>query len=341
MRKQGFTLIELLISLTIIGILTGIGIVSYNDFNQRQTLKATALTLENNLRQAQNKAVAGGKPVSCSCLSGYQVEIEPSSYSISAFCDFMSPATCGPASSFTVPNGVNLSASSSPIKFSVIKDGANPSIITVSGFGKPSLAVNVSAAGEIYENLLSLVPTSPPSLTPTPTVFVPSPTLRPANTPTPSPTPSPTLRPTATPTRSPTPSSTPSPTLWPTNTPTPSIGCWVRANGTVPDLAGFLQNGRQGGIQAAYFPMYSGSSCTGNIVGYGNCFWNNVCLCSTNGTGICMEPFNPVNGSWKSYRENTSAYNENAPCGNWTASCNDACLFSNYNSLHWVNPCPI
>ena len=42
MTKQGFTLIELLIVITIMGLLVGVGIASYNEFNRTQTIKQAA-----------------------------------------------------------------------------------------------------------------------------------------------------------------------------------------------------------------------------------------------------------------------------------------------------------
>lgn len=68
MNKKGFTLIELLIATAIFSIITGGGIASYNQFNQREKLKAAALTVKTYLRKAQTNAMAGVKddsPAGC------------------------------------------------------------------------------------------------------------------------------------------------------------------------------------------------------------------------------------------------------------------------------------
>lgn len=61
MHKKGFTLIELLIATAIFSVVTGGGIASYNQFNQREKLKAGALRVKTYLRKAQAQAMAGVK----------------------------------------------------------------------------------------------------------------------------------------------------------------------------------------------------------------------------------------------------------------------------------------
>ena len=63
--SKGFSLIELLVVITIIGILTGGAIAAYSNFNQAQTVRRVALEMKSNLRETQNKAVAGKKHVDC------------------------------------------------------------------------------------------------------------------------------------------------------------------------------------------------------------------------------------------------------------------------------------
>lgn len=59
--KKGFTLIELLIATAIFSIVTGGGIASYNQFNQREKLQAAALEVKTYLRNAQTNALSGVK----------------------------------------------------------------------------------------------------------------------------------------------------------------------------------------------------------------------------------------------------------------------------------------
>lgn len=60
--KSGFTLLEVLVAATVISLLSGISLVGYNRFQERQQLVAAKEQLRNDLRQAQQKALAGEKP---------------------------------------------------------------------------------------------------------------------------------------------------------------------------------------------------------------------------------------------------------------------------------------
>ena len=64
-NSLGFTLIELLVVIAIMGFLTGGAIVAYNDFNQAQTVRRSALGLVSDIRETQIRAVAGVKDAVC------------------------------------------------------------------------------------------------------------------------------------------------------------------------------------------------------------------------------------------------------------------------------------
>lgn len=89
--RRGFTLIELLVSISVVAILSGIGIAAYNSFNRRQTVLTAAKTLLSDLRMVQSKAESGEKPLGCNgYLESYELDLPPSSpplsYSIKANC---------------------------------------------------------------------------------------------------------------------------------------------------------------------------------------------------------------------------------------------------------------
>jgi len=91
-NKLAYTLIELLVVISVIGLLVTAGFAYYQDFNRRQVVNQAAGDLENNLRSAQSKALAGEKPEgwcdnSDESLIGYRLEFtSTTSYRVIAVC---------------------------------------------------------------------------------------------------------------------------------------------------------------------------------------------------------------------------------------------------------------
>src|SRR3989338_10011742 len=76
--KKGFTFIELLVVITIFGLTASLVTASYLTFERNQRLKNAALTLKNELRLIQNRALSGDKappsdPESCYSKEGILV----------------------------------------------------------------------------------------------------------------------------------------------------------------------------------------------------------------------------------------------------------------------------
>jgi type II secretory pathway pseudopilin PulG len=69
----GFTLIELIVTITIMMLLLGSGIVSYLRFNDRQAVLAAGEELSSLLRVAQTRARVGDRPSGCYQLQAYHV----------------------------------------------------------------------------------------------------------------------------------------------------------------------------------------------------------------------------------------------------------------------------
>lgn len=59
---RGFSLVELLVVVTIIAILSGVSLVGYNRFQDRQAALVAAYQLATDLRATQQKALSGEKP---------------------------------------------------------------------------------------------------------------------------------------------------------------------------------------------------------------------------------------------------------------------------------------
>lgn len=85
--EHAYTLIEILVSLTIIGLIFGVGYISFREFARRQALVGAARSLRGNLRLAQGQALAGKKPIGCTVLDGYRFSaVSEGVYSIMASC---------------------------------------------------------------------------------------------------------------------------------------------------------------------------------------------------------------------------------------------------------------
>ena len=146
----GFTLIELLVVMTIMGILFGIGVAQYMNFNRSQILEQAAQELKNNLRLAQTKAANGEKPTECtSALEGYQVNFSlPRTYQIQAKCG---GSLVGTPKTFSLPSVVEFSSLPSPILFKVLAQGTDLDsdlTITLTAFEK-NKTVTVTKQGKI------------------------------------------------------------------------------------------------------------------------------------------------------------------------------------------------
>jgi len=151
-NNKGFTLVEVIVSVGIAISLIGAIIVNYNAHNDTQTLKQAALTLKNDLRLAQSKALAGEKPASdCTELVGYSITFSVGSYSLRAQC---SPeGAIGPTTTVTLPSGVTFSPLPSSFTFRVLSRGttlAGVTPITLMGFAK-SYRLEVSTGGDISD----------------------------------------------------------------------------------------------------------------------------------------------------------------------------------------------
>jgi prepilin-type N-terminal cleavage/methylation domain-containing protein len=80
-RLPGFTLIELLIVIILFSMTTFIAAAAYLSFERDQRVKSAVLTLKNDLRFTQNKALSGDKNTSTNCtasartLVGWYIQI--------------------------------------------------------------------------------------------------------------------------------------------------------------------------------------------------------------------------------------------------------------------------
>ncbi len=156
-HNAAYTLIEILVSLTIIGLIFGIGYVNFRDFARRQALAGTARTIKGALRLAQEQALSGKKPADVRCdspntLIGYYFNlVSASNYRLVAQCSGGDVIT----KDVTLAADITLSSSQNPITFKILGEGTNvpqatPATITLTQVGTSNTAtITVTAGGEI------------------------------------------------------------------------------------------------------------------------------------------------------------------------------------------------
>ena len=131
--EKGYTLIEILISLTIVGLLFGVGYANFRAFSQRRVLIDAAKNLQGDLRLTQGMALAGQKPSDPACnsptntLNGYNFTIlSETSYEVRANCSGGNVAS--PNKTITLNSGAAFEPpfpSPNPILFKVLGNGTN------------------------------------------------------------------------------------------------------------------------------------------------------------------------------------------------------------------------
>ncbi|MDD5466132.1 MAG: prepilin-type N-terminal cleavage/methylation domain-containing protein [Candidatus Omnitrophica bacterium] len=109
--KPAFTLIELLVTTSIILLLAGFGLASWQTFNQQQTLDAAAQDLKNNLRLARSWAMAVKKVACAGTSGGYKVDFSGNTGDIGDNVDYGIREMCGDSEvgdwqNFSYPEGV-------------------------------------------------------------------------------------------------------------------------------------------------------------------------------------------------------------------------------------------
>ena len=159
-RLPGFSLIELLVTVAIMITVTGLSLVGYNSFQERQGLRAAANQLAGDLRLTQQKALSGGKPlgwcVSPNTLSAWRLTFGASTttYELRAVCS--DTTTSAADKTVTLLNGSTRSGSTQ-VDFKVLTGipTATASFTinrTAGGAALTPLVVSVNAAGAVEVN---------------------------------------------------------------------------------------------------------------------------------------------------------------------------------------------
>lgn len=145
--SHGFTLIELLIAMALLSLLSGIGLVKYNAYNQQQVVIQVAGDLKNNLRFIQSKALSEEKDC-LGALEGYEVTFGALYYRYRSRC---SGGIYGLYKTYNLPSPVQITAAPNSLFFRILAQGVlinGASQIDISGYGRTE-SVTVSAIGQI------------------------------------------------------------------------------------------------------------------------------------------------------------------------------------------------
>lgn len=161
--KPGFTLLEVLVAATIISLLSGISLVGYNRFQERQQLVAAKEQLRNDLRLTQQKALSGEKPAGwCAAagesLSGWRLIFTSSTvYEIRGIC---SSGTIITDKSVTLTGNAAKTSSDSQVDFAPLTGaasvGASFTLQTNTASGNWQATVSVTDSGLIESTDISL-----------------------------------------------------------------------------------------------------------------------------------------------------------------------------------------
>jgi len=153
-RNFGFTLLEILVAISIIVLLSSLGLASYVKFNRRQIVEQSTAKIVSELRLAQSFAANQQKPESgCLTLNGYffNVDDDGVSYWISPDC---SPLLVEKTKEGLV-SGVIMTGFSK-IEFNVLGRGVKffdgKTQLTVSNGAGYSKTISVGEAGDIKIN---------------------------------------------------------------------------------------------------------------------------------------------------------------------------------------------
>lgn len=150
--EHAYTLIEILVSLTIVGLIFGVGYISFREFARRQALVGAARSLRGDLRLAQEQALAGKKPIGCTVLDGYRFSAASGSvYSIMAGCS-NGNFSIG-KDSVPFPSGVSMNPVPGNILFKVLGQGtdlaSDVEVNLVQEATGNTLKVTITTGGEI------------------------------------------------------------------------------------------------------------------------------------------------------------------------------------------------
>lgn len=150
---DGFTLIEISIVISVLAILTTVGLASFVSYSRTQAVQSASYELITTLNLAKSRSFSQVKPTACinTSLDGYKVVILPDykSYELDAVC---SGGNVYRIQNIALPQNITFSASdttSTSFLFPVVNGGViGAGTIVLSGYGKTRTIV-VDSVGTV------------------------------------------------------------------------------------------------------------------------------------------------------------------------------------------------
>lgn len=136
-NKQGFTLIEFIVVLSILAIVSTLGIVAFANYSRIQALNAAASDVLVMLQTAKSRAQSQVKPASCITppLVGYQIIISSASiYRLEVVCG--DARNVSPIEEKTLPVNISFSSGSlgSSFLFNILTGGVEGAVLGGTSF---------------------------------------------------------------------------------------------------------------------------------------------------------------------------------------------------------------
>lgn len=145
--SRGFTLIEISVVISVLAILSTLGIASFVSFSHKQELSSTVYELSTTINLAKSRAFSQVKPAQCANLplDGYKIVITPpNSYQMDAVCGGYSFNI----KSVTMPKNIT-STTYASFFFPVITGGVTGAgTVALTGYGQTK-TVTVDSLGNI------------------------------------------------------------------------------------------------------------------------------------------------------------------------------------------------
>lgn len=149
MRNAGFTLIELVVVISIIALMTGLSIATYNNFNLEQKLTTDAKKLVDTLDLARKRTLSADLAQNtCDNFNGYSVTVAANAVTTSICCS----GSCTAVNSYSFQQGID-AATTASFAFKALTANTTASAIKLrnTSLGK-CIPINITANGIITES---------------------------------------------------------------------------------------------------------------------------------------------------------------------------------------------